>query len=37
VSPPMQISIDDDNDDGNEHTPIVLDETTDISINIVSF
>jgi hypothetical protein len=37
VSPPMQISIDDDNDDGNEHTPIVLDETPDISINIVSF
>ena len=32
--PPMQISLD-DNDDGDEHTPIILDETSDVSIDTV--
>jgi hypothetical protein len=31
--PPMPISL--DNDDGDEHTPIILDETSDVSINTV--
>jgi len=33
--PPLQISL--DNDDGNEQTPIILDETPDVSINTVRF
>ncbi len=35
VIPPMQISL--DNDEGDEQTPIILDETSDGSINIVRF
>ncbi len=31
----MQISLDDD--DGNEQTPIILDESPDVSIDIVRF
>ncbi len=31
----MQISL--DNDDGDEHTPIILDETPDVSIDTVRF
>lgn len=33
--PPMEISL--DNDDGDEHTPIIIDETPDVSIDIVRF
>ncbi|CAF0905655.1 unnamed protein product [Rotaria sordida] len=40
VIPPMEISLDDDDDDGNEHTPIILDETPDVlsidTIDIIS-
>jgi hypothetical protein len=36
ITPPMQISIDDE-DDGDEQTPIIIDETPDVSIDIVSF
>ncbi|CAF0727615.1 unnamed protein product [Adineta ricciae] len=32
--PPIQISLDDDHDDGNEQTPIVLDENSDMSIDL---
>jgi hypothetical protein len=33
--PPLQISL--DNDDGDEQTPIILDETPDVSIDTVRF
>lgn len=34
ITSPVQISLDDDQHDGNEQTPIILDETSDVSIDI---
>lgn len=35
IVPPVSITL--EHDDGDEHTPIILDETSDTSINIVCF